>query len=130
MAQNIKTVQGITLANTKTIQGIAIANIKTIQGIDNTSGGGPNAFSDDFTRADSDNLGANWTEAAGDADIFSNTYRLSTGSFGVVASIYNTTTGSLTQYIKMTLGTEAQYPWFVMRYTNSSSPFYTFQMDG
>lgn len=39
MAQNIKTVQGITLANTKTIQGIAIANIKTIQGIDNTGGG-------------------------------------------------------------------------------------------
>lgn len=60
MAQNIKTVQGITLANTKTIQGIAIANIKTIQGIDNTSGGAAAwSYSIAPGSTDSDNLSDN-----------------------------------------------------------------------
>lgn len=93
-------------------------------------GGGPAAFSDNFDRADGDSLGANWTEEAGDADIFSNTYRLSTGSFGVINSIYDTPTGSLTQYVKVTLGADYQYPWLTFRHTDSSSADYRCQLDG
>lgn len=91
--------------------------------------GGPAAFSDDFDRSDSDSLGANWTEAAGDADIAGNLYRLSTGSFGVITSVHNTSTGSITQYVKATLGTDPFYPWFVFRYTNSGSAYYVVQFD-
>src|SRR5688572_24154747 len=129
MAQNIKTIQGIAIANIKTIQGIAIANIKTIQGIDNTSGGGPNAFSDDFDRANGA-LGANWTTSAGAADINSNAYRLNTGSFGNIVSVYNTSAGSLTQYVRFTLAANNQYPWMIFRYTDDSSPFYALLFDG
>jgi hypothetical protein len=94
-------------------------------------GGGPAAFSDNFDRADGASLGANWSEEAGDASIFSNTYRLVTGSFGVVTSVHNTSTGSTTQYIKISLsGIDVQYPWVVFRYLNSSSGYYTLQMDG
>jgi hypothetical protein len=131
MAQLVKTMAGLAIASVKTVNGLAIASVKTVAGLDNTAGGGPAAFSDDFNRADSDSLGANWTEAAGDADIFSNSYRISTGSFGVVTSVYNTSTGSLTQYVLITMVTAGtQYPWIVFRYTDASSPYYAFQLDG
>lgn len=93
-------------------------------------GGGGAAFSDDFNRADGDSLGANWTEAAGDADIASNHYRISTGSFGMVTSVHNTATGTTTQYIKVSSGPDFQYPHLVLRYVDSSSGYYTLQIDG
>lgn len=95
-------------------------------------GGSPSAFSDDFDRANGDSLGANWTEAAGDADIVSNEYRISTGGFGVVTSVYTgeaCTTAN--QYVMITIDdTFLQYPWVVLRYTDSSSPYYAVQFDG
>lgn len=97
-------------------------------------GGGctPASFSDNFDRADGDSLGANWTEAAGDADIYSNTYRLSTGSYGVITSVHNTSTGSgcTSQYAVAAVGVDSYYPWLVFRYTDSSSKYYVFQLDG
>lgn len=88
-------------------------------------GGGLAAFSDDFNRADSDSLGANWTEADGDIDIFSNTARLGDGSFGENFAIYTATScTTVNQYIKLTIVTENNYPQIPIRYTNSSSPFY------
>lgn len=128
MAQNIKTIQGVALASVKTIQGIAIASIKTIQGIDNTAGGGPNAFSDDF--AGTGALGANWTVSAGAADRSSDKFRIQTGSFANVIAVYNTSAGSLTQYQRFTLSANNQYPWMIFRYTDASSPFYALLYDG
>lgn len=94
-------------------------------------GGSPAAFSDNFDRANSGTLGGCWTEEAGDAEIASNRYRLVTGSFGVVTSVCSTSTGSLTQYAMVTIdATNPQYPWIVFRYTDSSSPYYAFQLDG
>lgn len=129
MAQLVKTVQGLAIASVKTAQGLAIASVKTILGVDNTSGGSPNAFSDDFNRANGA-LGANWTTSAGAADINSNAYRSNTGSFGNVISVYNTSAGSLTQYVRVTLGVTNIYPWIILRYTDASSPFYAFQVTG
>lgn len=93
------------------------------------------AFSDDFDRANSGTLGAcgtgNWIEAAGDAEISSNLYRLVTGSFGAVTSICGQSAGSLTQYVMVTTNaTFAQYPWIVLRSDDSTSPYYAFQLDG
>jgi hypothetical protein len=127
----IEAVNGIAVDDDSTINGIS--GLSEIFGIALSAGGGGGAaaFSDDFNRADADGLGANWTEAAGDGDIFSNTYRISSGSFANVTSVHNTSTGSLTQYVKVTITTAgAQYPWLVFRYTDGSSPYYTFQLDG
>jgi hypothetical protein len=95
-------------------------------------GGSSAAFEDDFNRASSADLGANWTEAINQAEISNNdSYRIVTGSFAVVTSIYNTSTGSTTQYIKITFaGIDVQYPWIVFRYTDASSGYYTIQFDG
>lgn len=130
MAQNIKTIQGITLANTKTCQGIAIANIKTIQGIDNTSGGSGAAFSDDFNRANGA-LGANWSAYAGAADINTNTWRMNTASFGQVCTGYvGTSCNTVNQYAKITFGADAQYPSVYFRLTDGSSASYEILFDG
>jgi len=96
-----------------------------------TGGGGLAAFSDDFDRADSDSLGPNWTEADGDADIHSNTLRLSEGGFGENFPIY---TGeactTVNQYVLFVLVNAAGYPQIPLRYTNSSSPFYFLEFSG
>lgn len=93
-------------------------------------GGGPNTFSDDFNRANSCDLGANWEQWGGTACINSNAYRLSTGSFAQVTTMYATSANSLTQYVKVTVGVNSQYPWLVFRGTSSTDPFYTLQLDG
>lgn len=88
------------------------------------------AVSDNFDRTAGDSLGANWTEASGDADIFSNTLRLSTGSFGVVNAIYTgTALDDEDQYIKASLGADCQFPWFSFRNKNSSGSYYAVQID-
>jgi hypothetical protein len=88
-------------------------------------GGGPAAFSDDF----SGTLAA-WTEAINDSEINGGTYRIVTGSFNVVACVHNTSTGTTTQYVKVTLGVNGQYPWVMFRYTDASSGYYAVQIDG
>jgi hypothetical protein len=88
------------------------------------------SLSDSFDRADNDSLGANWTEAVGDADIASNTYRLSTGSFGKILSVYTgTELGSVDQWAAITLGaTECQYPALQFRSDDSSSAHYALEL--
>ena len=104
MAQLVKTVKGLAIADVKTINGLAIADVKTINGLDNTSAGGQ-AFSDDFNRADSDSLGANWTEIAGDIDIASNKASApQTFDNTMRAAIYDATQlDTVTQYAKITV---------------------------
>ena len=60
------------------------------------------AYSDDFNRADSDSLGANWTELSGDTDISSNTALSITGGFTDNLYVYNSTVDPGTQYQKFT----------------------------
>lgn len=91
-------------------------------------GGSLAAFSDDFNRADSDSLGANWTEADGDIDIFSNTARLSEGGFGENYAIYSATScTTVEQFVRFTMTAEGGYPSIPLRYTNSSSAFYVIE---
>jgi hypothetical protein len=41
MAQDVKTVSSVAIANVKTVDSVAIASVKTILGVDNTGGGPP-----------------------------------------------------------------------------------------
>lgn len=124
MAQNIKTVQGITLASTKTIQGIAIANIKTIQGIDNTGGGGGANFSDNFSGTLS-----NWTQEAGTWDINTGQLRLTDGSFANGAIIFTADTCDTTQgYMRATRGDDGSFPRFIFRYSNDGGAHYAIEI--
>jgi hypothetical protein len=131
MAQLVKTVQGLAIASVKTTQGLAVASAKTILGLDNTSGGSPAAFSDDFNRANGA-LGANWTVGDGAADVETNAWRMQTGSFGDVVSVFSgTPCNTANQYVKATFGSvTTQYPALIFRYTDGSSPFYMFLFDG
>lgn len=73
MAQLVKVVDGLAIASVKTFDGLAIASAKTIMGLDNTSGG--QTVTDDFNRADSADLGANWTPVTDSFGIVSNSAR-------------------------------------------------------
>lgn len=93
-------------------------------------GGGCNTFSDNFDRANGA-LGANWSQWGGTADINSNSYRLGSGSFANITSVYTTSTNCTTQYVRFTTNAAfSQYPWIAVRGTNSSSGYYTLQLDG
>jgi hypothetical protein len=100
-------------------------------GVHQSTGGGLlDSFTDDFNRANSDNLGTSWTEPAvsgGDCDIFSNELELTAASAPDTA-IWNTPTASITQfaYGKLTIITSSSSfgAGFVLRYTNASSKFY------
>lgn len=99
--------------------------MRTIAG----SGAGPNTFSDDFSGTGA--LSANWTVAAGSADRLSDEYRVRTGGFANQISVYTgTSTGSLTQYVRISLNVVINFPWFILRYTDASSPFYAIQFEG
>lgn len=67
------------------------------------AGGGGAAFSDDFNRADSTSLGANWTEQTSDIEIFSNTFRIVSGSFVNTVAIFNTATTTVNQYAQFSV---------------------------
>jgi hypothetical protein len=84
------------------------------------------AFTDDFTRANSDSLGANWTEATGDTDISSNAALCTTASFNQVIAVYSAAAAGVAQYVKATISgiNSNRYSGFILRYTNSSSAFY------
>ena len=91
-------------------------------------GGGPPslmAFNETFTAGDSDSLGSNWTEAAGDIDIFSNSMRLSAAPWADNFAIYTgAACATADQFIRFVYTTEGGYPQIPFRYTNSTSPFY------
>lgn len=89
-----------------------------------SGGGGGASFSDDFNRADSDSLGANWTEADADVDISSNKLLFRDGSFATIFAVHNTSTGSAVQYVQFETSAAAGYMQIVFRYTDASTPFY------
>ena len=91
-------------------------------------GAGNEAFSDDFIRANSTNLGANWTEAAGNGSIASN--RLSVTADAYVENVYaytGTTCDTANTYVRAVLTTAAgsNYPAIVLRYSAAGSPMYS-----
>lgn len=99
-------------------------------------GGGSGAsFSDDFNRANSDSLGASWTEVTGDTDITSNgmSFANSGGSYVNHWAVYSgTATTTVDQYVKVTFaaGIAADtYPQVVFRYTDASSAFYFLELN-
>ena len=94
-------------------------------------GGGAVNFSDDFNRADSTSIGSNWTEANGDFGISSNTLRLNSGSFVENMAIWSgNATPNAYQYLKATIVNDAGgFISFLLRYENSSSPFYILYHD-
>lgn len=95
-----------------------------------SGGGAPAAFSDNFDRADSADLGANWTQSAGAMAIFSNGLRQSTASYGRIFTIYNTPTTTVQQYIKVQFVNDGgEYPGIVLRYQDGSSGFYALYHD-
>lgn len=104
--------------------------MRTIAGGGTTGGGLP--IFDDFNRADSATLGGNWTEAKGDTAIFSNTARLVTGGFVDNLNVNSTSLGAVNGYSKITIIAQTvglDFPCFIFRYTDSSSPFYILSWD-
>jgi hypothetical protein len=87
---------------------------------------------DDFNRADGA-LGADWTVAQGSASIVSNDMRVATSGFVDVIAVHNTALAGIVQALKIQFNDPApppQYPLIVLRYTNSSSPYYLCYLDG
>lgn len=93
---------------------------------------GPTSFSDDFNRADSDSLGANWTEADTDIDIASNTATvpLTFDNTRNLAVYTGTACTTVNEYVKVAATFSGTCkPELVLRYTNSSTAFYTLYFD-
>jgi hypothetical protein len=57
-------------------------------------------ISDDFNRANADSLGANWTERAGDWDIFSNKCRKESGATAQNVAYHNTQLSTADYYVQ------------------------------
>jgi hypothetical protein len=87
------------------------------------------SFSDDFNRADSTNLGANWTEAAGFASIATNRLSLDNVGFGT-NWVVTTAAFAATQYVKVTFadGPTSDFPQIVLRYADGTSAFYAIEV--
>ena len=92
------------------------------------------AFSDDFNRASSASLGANWTEADGTWSIINNAdLEANEGGFNFHAAIYSgLACDSINQYMRIDY--EANYsgssiPGAIFRYTNASTEFYRVDLD-
>jgi len=91
------------------------------------------AASDDFNRADGDSLGANWTEVNGDQDIVSNELSMISDDFIENVAIYSGASSGTEQCVKAEWsGTQsgAIFPRFILRYTNSTTEFYSIEIDG
>ena len=88
-------------------------------------------ISDTFNRADGA-LGSDWTLASGSADVSTNRFRVVSTGFASVIAIHNTSVGGSDQYIKCVFATNTNqaYPVVVLRYTDSGSPFYLFDING
>lgn len=90
------------------------------------------SISDNFNRADSDSLGANWTEQATDIDIASNKASVPDLASVVPAiATHNTPLSTVNQYARAVIqrGTLFSGPQFIFRFTDSSSAFYTVAFD-
>lgn len=128
MAQLVKTMAGLAIASVKTVNGLAIASAKTVAGLDNTSGGGLNTFTDDFTRANGA-LGANWDVDTGSITIVSNAASVQTGGYAKALAVYiggslNTIKQAWYGQLEFVDGS-GKYPHAVLRYTNDVSPYYS-----
>lgn len=88
------------------------------------AGGGLAAFSDNFDRANSTTLGANWTEDDPDLDIFSNTLRIVDGGFAQTYAFHTTSCSTVNQYGQIEIAAEGGFPTMAFRYVNSSTEFY------
>jgi hypothetical protein len=96
---------------------------------DATPPAGSAAFSDNFDRANSASLGANWTEAAGDASIAGNQVELQSAAYAQITLAYTgTACSTVNQYVKADT-TGGQMLGIVLRYTDASSPLYVVVFD-
>lgn len=88
------------------------------------------SFTDDFNRADSSNLGANWTEINGDLQIIGNTLQNASVSVNDSA-VYNTPVNTVNQYVKFKIIDDSSLRTCkaILRYTDASSPFYVVECD-
>lgn len=105
---------------------------RAVKGQPAAGGGSGISITDNFDRTDSEAPGANWTEAAGDADIVSNVLEVGTAnSWDVHAIIYSgTACTSVDQYIKVTYNSGVdKFPSVILRYTDASNPFYVVYAD-
>src|SRR5688572_8706664 len=102
-----------------------------------SGGGGLVAFSDDFSgdgdisaRALTGGTGS-WVEANGSLDTATGQLRSVTGSFAKNLAVVGTDSGSVTQYVCVTIPTTSGtiFPHLVLRYTDASSGYYSFEMD-
>jgi hypothetical protein len=91
----------------------------------------PGAFVDDFNRSNGA-VGSDWSVESGTFDISSNAARMT--SSGVDAYCIRTASvGNVNQYVRIQVSTgQQQYPGFILRFTDSSSPLYRvyFSPDG
>src|SRR4029077_9335740 len=85
---------------------------------------GNEAFSDNFDRADSGTLGANWTVATGSWAVDNNQDAPTTLGFAENVDIYASPCDTAEQYAKFTISVAGAYPGMTFRYTNSASPQY------
>jgi len=89
-------------------------------------------FSDDFNRADSSSLGANWSANSGQINIASNQAVPNTAAYGKDTSIYTATAcDTVEQYVRVTLATltATSYAEVVLRFTNDSTHYYAVQFN-
>lgn len=90
------------------------------------------SFSDNFNRADNDDLGANWTEIDTDLDIVSNALSMITGGGAATSAIYTgTATNGVDQYVSVDITWLATntFPVIILRYTDASSHLYGIECD-
>lgn len=87
--------------------------------------GGPVSFSDDFDRANG-TLGSNWTVYAGDWAIASNAAVPQSASFAKNLAIFNTDTGSVNQWARITYDANGTFGFLgpVFRFTDEDSEHY------
>lgn len=88
------------------------------------------SFTDNFNRADSSSLGANWTEINGDLQIIGNTLQNASVSVNDSA-VYNTPVNTVNQYVKFKIIDDSSLRTCkaILRYTDASSPFYVVECD-
>jgi hypothetical protein len=102
--------------------------IQAVVGGSGAGGSSGKSFTDDFNRGDNDTVGANWTEAYQDWDISSNTVIFFTEDSVGVLVYSGQATDTINQYVKVKFAdfqiSGWDYPGVVVRYVNSTSPFY------
>jgi hypothetical protein len=80
-------------------------------------------FTDDFNRANSTNLGSDWTEISGDARIYNNAVDGNSATFEIKC---NTTPSTKDQYAKVTVKTQDHVQRIHLRHQDSVETYYAF----